>query len=165
MRPLTRFFIYSIALFLVIIIAMKPYNWFCQVSTKCQKVYVSDLFPSFEGNNDIDIVLEIKNYNADLDFLIMGYDTISTVSGRKNVVKYQIKNLTDNTINFRPKFYIEPKKLAKYVNLTDCLCFEKYSIDGGKELNLQASFKIDSDIDELFLEEEALDITIGYILN
>lgn len=166
MRPITRLFFYSIALFLLIVIALKPYNWFCQTSGKCQKIYVSDLFPTFEGDNEINLILEAKSHNPDLDFMIMGYDTISTVSGRKNVVKYKIKNLSNKRMVFRPKFHVEPKQFEKYVNRSDCLCFEDYALDANDEINLQAAFSIDSDIDkDHFKDSDTVDILISYSLN
>jgi cytochrome c oxidase assembly protein Cox11 len=164
MRPLTRFFIYSFLTLILCIIAARPYNWFCEFSGKCQKFYFSDLLPDFEGNTPINIVLETENNNKNLEFIVDGYDTIRTVSGRKNVVNYRVKNNSDNSIKFKPQLYILPENFDKYVKRLDCLCFEEHLVGKGKEIKLQASFKIDSDIesDKLFKEDPKQVVTIGY---
>lgn len=146
---------------------MRPYNWFCQVSNKCAKIYISDFMPSIEGNIDINIVLEAINYNNKLDFIVDGYDTITTVSERKVVVKYKVKNLSKKDINFRPKFSVTPEEFTKYIKRNDCLCFEDHEIEAGKEITLQFSFRIDSDIEEdpNFYNNENQSIRIGYYVN
>lgn len=167
MRPITRFFLYSFGIFFILFVALQPFNWFCQISRKCQKVYLLDLIPSFEGDTKINVVLEIKNFRKDLEFIVNDVDTITTVSGRKNTVNYKVKNNSNRVIKFKPKFYTEPKSLSKYINSRDCLCFEEYKLQKGEELDLQASFRIDADVekDGDFTGLENNTIVVGYSVN
>ena len=103
MRPVTRFIVYTFLLFLLFLVSLRPYNWICQTTNACHKFYLSDLIPRFEGEDIININFEIINTRDDVDFIIDGYDTISTVSERKNTVSYRVKNLSDKIIYFRPK--------------------------------------------------------------
>ncbi|MBU6339190.1 MAG: cytochrome c oxidase assembly protein [Rickettsiales bacterium] len=161
---MTRFFVYSFLIFILCLIATRPYNWFCEFSGKCQKFYLSDLIPDFEGSTPINIVLTAESNNKKLEFIVDGYDTIRTVSGRKNVVNYRVKNLSNDAVKFRPQFHISPDNFEEYVKRIDCLCFEDHIISKGKEMSLQASFKIDSDIesDKSFKEDQKQVISIGY---
>ncbi len=166
MRPITRFFLYFVLIFCVLLpVALRPYNWFCQSSGKCQKIYLSDFLPSFEGSTKIKINLEAISYRKDLTFMVYGYDTITTVSGRKNVVNYKVKNLSNRDMSFRPKFTVTPQDVEGLVKRRDCLCFEEHIIKKGEELNLQSSFELESEADDYFLQEKGDVLTISYTIN
>lgn len=166
MRPITRFFLYSILIFCVLLpLTLKPYNLFCQSSGKCQKIYLSDLLPSFEGTTKINVNIEAVSFRKDLTFMVAGYDTITTVSGRRNVVNYKVQNLSNRDMSFRPKFAVTPQDVAGLVKRKDCLCFEEYRIKKGEELNLQSSFELSSEADDYFLREKGETLTISYTIN
>ena len=97
--------------------------------------------------------------------MVYGYDTITTVSGRKNVVNYKVKNLSNRDMSFRPKFTVTPQDVEGLVKRRDCLCFEEHIIKKGEELNLQSSFELESEADDYFLQEKGDVLTISYTIN
>ncbi len=127
---------------------MQPYNWFCGITNKCSPIEISSLIPRREGNKPVDVFFEITNYRADLK-LEPAEDHISTVSGRKNVVAYRAKNLTNKTITFRTEFFVRPENLKDHVKTYDCLCFGEHKLKSGEEVELKMSFVIDEEaVDE-----------------
>ncbi len=165
MHPVLRKFVYLALTFLVLLVALQPYNRFCNFSGKCSAIYLSDLLPTTEGGTQILVVMEAMNYRSDLDFEVFEPRTLNTVSGKKNTVTYRVKNLSDHEIKFRPEFYVEPKEFEKYVSRQECLCFREHLIKKGEELILPTTFKLKSEIDAdpIFKETDA-QFRIGYKL-
>ncbi len=161
---LSKYFIRFLTIFLLIFLSLKPFNWFCNYSQKCQPIFLSDFLPSFEGNKSITIIPIAKNYNKYLEFDIVTKN-FTSVTGRKNVITYKVKNLTQGTVIFRPKFYIEPKDYSYYLIRKNCLCFEDIVLKKGEEKELNFNFKVKKDFDENYLEKaEERTIRLGYII-
>lgn len=148
MHPILRWSLYLSLIIFVGFVAIRPYNWFCKISTKCTEINIADLMPSVEGNQPIRAAMEARNYRADIEFEVIDPKMINTVSGRKNTVTYSVKNLSDHTVKFRPEFSVEPKEFKEYVARQECLCFREYSLAKGESMVIPASFKFKSAIDE-----------------
>lgn len=151
---LFRIFFRLAIIFTIIVFAMQPYNWFCGITNKCSPIEFSSLIPSREGEKPVDVFFEITNYRVDLK-LEPVEDHISTVSGRKNVVIYRAKNLTNKTITFRAEFLIRPEFLKGHVKTFDCLCLGEHKLKGGEEAELKMSFAIDEKAVDVALENQA----------
>lgn len=163
MPKILRTLLYLALIFFVIFLLSQPYNWFCHSSGKCDGIYLSDFAIEKEGEYQIITLLEVKNYRTDISFEAKEPRLIYTTTGKKNVVNYQIRNLTNTKIKFRPKFYIEPKQFDKYLIRRDCLCFREYNLDAGETLDLHSIFKFDStlELDPEF-NKNGMQIRIGY---
>ncbi|NBV06599.1 MAG: hypothetical protein EBS06_05120 [Proteobacteria bacterium] len=164
MHPTLRKMLYLALIFFVIFVALQPYNYFCNYSNKCQGIYLSELFPSPEGETQISAIMEIKNLRNDIIFETEEPKIIYTVSGKKNIANYRIENNSDKTIRFRPEFYVEPKEFKKYVIRRECLCFREYKLRRGEVILVHSSFKIDPAIekDPIFIRDKP-NIRIGYL--
>ncbi len=164
MNPILRRLLYLSLIFFVIFVVLQPYNRFCSYSGKCEGIYVSDLVWQREGNLQINIIMEAQNKRADIDFETIDPKLIYTVSGRKNIANYRITNTSNNTVIFRPKFYVEPQSLAQYLIRRECLCSQEYSVKKGQTLVVRSIFKIDPAIEKdlLFNKDQPI-IRIGYI--
>ena len=159
---LSKYFIRFLTISLLIFLVLKPYNWFCNYSQKCQPIYLSELLPTFEGKKPITIIPQAKNYNKYLEFESLT-KSFRTVSGRKNTIKFKVKNLTQSYVKFRPEFYINPQDYDYYIIRQNCLCFEEITLQKDEERELIFTFKVKRvfDTEEANTDEERT-IFIGY---
>ncbi len=148
MSPILRRLLYvTLACFLLLAL-LNPYNWICRMSGKCNEIILSNILPTVEGNRQITVVMEAINQRSDIEFEAIDPKLFLTVSGRKNSTTYRVKNLSDQTVKFRPEFTIEPKEMSKYISRDQCLCFREYKIKKGEEIILPVSFRLKSKIDQ-----------------
>ena len=146
MHPLIRILFRLGALFLVAFMLVQPFNWFCNLSGKCQPFYFSYYIPKQQGTKPIEVSLEVTNLRNDLD-LAADKSPLTTVSGKKNSVIYYAKNLSDHEITFRPRLIVEPESLDKYIIRYQCLCFNDYTLKPGEQKTLEMRFAIDHKIE------------------
>lgn len=170
MSPKLRPFFYLAAAILIIFIAIKPYNWFCQLTSKCQQFYLSELMErddNAEGAQNINIIFQVKNTNPKVSLTASNH-AISTLTGKYITVDYKAKNLYDGMAKFKIQFYVKPKELEEWVKRRDCLCFNTYKLKNGETIDLHSSFKIIKGIEtsEYFdLNKDAkMEIIIGYVV-
>jgi cytochrome c oxidase assembly protein Cox11 len=140
-----------------------PFNWFCNISGKCQPIDLSFSLPMSEGKEKINVAMEISNYHEGLEFTVLT-PQISTVTGRKNTVNYRAKNISKHKIKFRPTLIIEPENFDKYIKRSDCLCAREYRLDPGEEITLRMSFVLDKKLleDEVYRGKEGMVVRIRY---
>lgn len=166
MNPILRRLLYLALIFFVILVLLQPYNRFCSSSGKCEGIYLSDFIPHHEGDLQISILMEAQNKRGDIDFETVEPQLIYTVSGRKNIANYRIRNTSNHTVIFRPKFYVEPQEFTKYLIRRECLCSREFKIKKGETIVVRSIFKIDPEIekDPAFNKDKPY-IRIGYILD
>ena len=162
MSPVLRALLYLALTFFAIFLAIKPYNWFCQISEKCHELVLANLIPEAEGNHQIKVLMEARDEREDIDFEVVEPKMFNTVSGRKNETTYRIKNITKHSVKFRPEFSVEPKEFTKYINRQECLCFREYKIEEGEQIIVPASFYIKGKINAEDANKENLTIRIIY---
>jgi cytochrome c oxidase assembly protein Cox11 len=146
MNPKLRITLQIIAAFFVILFLIQPYNWFCQLSQSCKPFYLSYYLPKREGTKNINIDFSAENYRRDVTFT-PDKPSLTTVSGRKNVVIYTIRNSSKKFIKVRPKMIIEPKEVEDFIIRHECLCFKQYTIKAGGSLELRLEFELDKKIE------------------
>jgi cytochrome c oxidase assembly protein Cox11 len=152
-------------IFALIFFASKPYNFFCNLTNKCQPFYFSYLIPKKEGKTPVTLNFEITNYRQGLDFRVLS-DSFQTVSNRKNIVNYSAKNTSNRTIKFNTELVVEPEYLEEYITRYQCLCSQQYSLKPNEEIKLRMIFLID----EEFFKYRKLrnledDLKIRYVVN
>lgn len=159
MHPTLRIAVRITLFFLIIFVAVQPFNLFCKITSKCQPFYFSYYLPKLEGKTPINVALEVTNYRKDLDFSA-SEPAIATVGGRKNIATYFVKNLSDREIRFRPALQIEPENLDKYVIRYECLCSNEYKLKKNEFLELKMRFEISKKIEKEqgFLEDGVIKI-------
>lgn len=142
----------------------KPYNFFCNLTNKCQPFYFAYLIPKKEGTTPIVINFEVTNYNRELDFRVLN-SRLETVANRINIVNYSAKNNSKRKIKFQPKFVTEPEYFDEFITRYQCLCSSQYSLKPGEEIKLQMIFVVGKEIFEIEeFEKIKNSLKIRYVL-
>lgn len=160
MNPALLLTIRLLAVLLIAFFAIQPFNWFCQISQKCQPFFLSYYFPKEIGKR-IRLSVNALDYSDKVEFTVIKPDE-ETYTNNKESAIYHVKNISKKTINFRPTLIVEPKYVAKYLIRYQCLCLHKYRLKAGEEIEMKMEFMIDKKIenDERFNKDEL--INIGY---
>lgn len=160
MNPLLRIFIRFAAILTIAFFAIQPFNWFCQISQKCQPFFLSYYF-SKEIGKKINLSVNALDYSEKVEFTVLKPEE-EAYTNLKTLAIYHVKNISKKTINFRPALIVEPKYVEKYLIRYQCLCLHKYRLKAGEEIDMRMEFMIDKKIesDERFNENEL--INIGY---
>lgn len=165
MNPAIKISLRIVIIFALLFFASKPYNFFCNLTNKCQPFYFSYLIPKKEGKTPIILNFEVTNYREGLDFRVLS-DGFKTVTNRKNIVNYIAKNTSNRTIKFHPKFVLEPGYLEEYITRYQCLCSSQYTLKPNEEIKLQMIFLIEEKIFEDYNRSKDLEsgLKIRYVL-
>ena len=128
-------------IFVISLAIVKPFNWFCQITQKCEPFYFSYHFLLPEGKKKIDVEFGAINYREDLLFTV---DTpiLETVINRKNTVTYRAKNLSKRAIYFRPILLVEPESAMEHIIRYECPCSRKYKLKKGGEIEMKMTFRL-----------------------
>ena len=154
MSPILRALVYLALIFFTIFVAVKPYNWVCRFSKKCNEIVFDNFIPSIEGNQEITTIMEAVDQRDDVEFEVDEPKILYTVTGRKNVVTYHIKNISRDTIKIRPKFSVEPKEAEKFISRQECLCFREYKLKRGETIVVPTSFTFKSKLEQAIAEKK-----------
>ena len=146
MHPLIRILIRTTIILFVIIAAIQPFNWFCQITQACRPFYLSYYIPKRQGTLSINLAFEATSYNEDIVFS-QEEPAMMTVGNRKNIVTYYIKNNSRKIFRFQPKLSVEPDYTEKYLIRYECPCFRGYKLKPGEEMKLRMEFEIDRAIE------------------
>jgi len=130
---------------LVVYIAVKPYNWFCKLSSKCSPLHLEALFQKKEVGAPFDVAFEVKNLNESISFEADA-PMMQTVFNRKSSMAFYIKNISARQVTFRPQLVIEPVNTKQYVEVYDCLCSQEYTLKAGESIKTSMEFMVDSDM-------------------
>lgn len=138
MHPFLNFFIRVFLLLIIGIIIIKPYNIYCSTTGKCSGINLIEFIPDNKFKEGIGSYhLEFINLNPNIHLDISSdFLELSTVSGRKNVVTYTIKNIskTDKDVKFKLKFKTDPSYEIKRIKVHECLCNKTYKLKPGREM-------------------------------
>jgi len=156
MNPKAKLFLRVLLFLALLFFASKPYNFFCNLTNKCQPFYLAYLLPKKEGKTPIVINFEVTNYRENLEFEVLA-PVLKTVANRRNVATYRAKNTSKKTIKFTPQLIFEPEDISDYITRYQCLCEHSYSIKPGEEIKLRMIFSIDEGFDD---ELETYDRTL-----
>ena len=160
MNPALLLTIRLLAVLLIAFFAIQPFNWFCQISQKCQPFFLSYYFPKEIGKK-IRLSVNALDYSEKVEFTVIKPDEETYTNSKESAI-YHVKNISKKTINFRPTLIVEPKYVAEYLIRYQCLCLHKYRLKAGEEIDIMMEFMIDKKIesDKRFNKDEL--INIGY---
>lgn len=147
MHPLLRISVRLTTIFIIVFFAIQPFNWFCSITQKCNTIYLSSFIPKREGIDNIKLKFEVTNYSQKVDFKVI-QKTLTTVSGRKNVVFYRAKNVSKKHIRINPALFVKPKYVEKYLTRYECLCTRQFKIAPGEEIEMRMEFEIKNSISD-----------------
>ena len=122
MHPLTRFIVRCTIAFVLIFLSAQIFNRFCLFSYRCQPFYFSKYWPRTQGEKSFSIDFEV------------------------NSVEFFAKNISKQSIVFRPSLLVKPDIFEKYIKRINCLCSHEYSLASGQSAKLRMEFFIDPKI-------------------
>ncbi len=166
MHPVLRLLLRLSAIFAIAFFASKPFNFFCNLTSKCQPFYFSNLIPaSFlawqEGTQPIIANFEVTNFREGLEFLTT-QTKLETVGNRKNTVVFHVKNTSNKTIKFRPQLIVEPEDAASYIESYQCLCQSDHVLKPQEEKDLPMIFLFDPKIVDDVFDGKNAEVKIRY---
>jgi cytochrome c oxidase assembly protein Cox11 len=141
MRPFYKILLRIFIIFAIAFFAIQPYNWYCGITQSCDSFSLYDLAPFQEGTIPVEVFFEIKSYSSKLAFEPLE-PSITTVSNKKNIVTYRVKNLSKDTIRFRPKLVVTPKYFEDGIVTYECLCSHLYKLKPKEVRELQMKFLV-----------------------
>lgn len=160
---LIKFVTYSLAVILIALLLIKPFNYFCSLTSKCSSLILSYYLPTKKGKHDFEINLLAQNQLPDVEFRVIT-PKIKLNSGQSATIIYTAKNLTNHKIKIRPGYFIEPEDADDYIERYECLCFKEHILAPNQEIQMPFRFKIDPKIDDNQYFYKNNIITIGYKL-
>ncbi|MBM3579636.1 MAG: hypothetical protein FJX34_02545, partial [Alphaproteobacteria bacterium] len=139
-----------------------PYNWYCQITNKCQQFLLSYYIPREAGNDPFDITFEVTNYHKDIIFYPSITEVKEALAGKKYEIFYHVENLTKKVIYLSPKLIIEPAYAERYLIRYQCLCSRRYKLNPKERIDLRMEFEFKKEIenDETFSSSQEQNKTI-----
>ena len=147
MNPTFRYIFMFAKIFLVILLIIQPYNFYCNLTSKCRPFYFSYLIPKREGKVEFKITPETINYIEDL-IIAPEQESLTTVVNRKNIVTYTVKNDSEHFIRFRPSFYVLPEEMDQYITRFECDCSKTFKLKKGQSTTMKVEFELKREFEE-----------------
>ncbi len=141
MNPKFRLFFRIAIIFIVLLLMIQPYNSYCNITSKCEPLSFSSLIPKREGKIEAKISFGIKNYIEGLEIKTQQVSLV-TVSGRKNIINYTVKNNGKKFVRFRVQPFFNPEDLDHAIKIYHCPCGGQKKVKGGEEVTLKMEFSI-----------------------
>lgn len=109
----------------------------------------------------------IVQFNADVD---RGFawdfrpeqKRVTAQVGVSNLVSYEAKNKTAQTLTGTSVYNVSPEKAARYFHKTQCFCFARQTLQGGQRADFPIQFYLSPDFAEDPEMEDVKIITLSY---
>jgi cytochrome c oxidase assembly protein subunit 11 len=162
-KTLISFLAIAIIMFGLSFAFIPLYNLFCRITGfgGTGKIVRNEVNPNL-GTQNIKIF-----FNADIDpKLKMEFKPkvrrINSLTGKRNLVFYQVKNISDKNIKAIASYNISPPAAGEYFSKIDCFCFYEQNFKPGQEIDLPISFYIDKDIEKDPFLHNLKEVTLSY---
>ncbi len=132
----------------VVFLLLKPYNQLCRTVNWCNPVSFSYLLPDLKGDKLINFELVAVSDYKNVDFKVVGEDSIVLKSGSKYTIDYEVINNSKKDIEVRPMRFFSNSKILDYLEFYECLCFQSHKIKAGEKKVLSVRFRLKSSIDK-----------------
>jgi cytochrome c oxidase assembly protein subunit 11 len=152
----------AVGMFGLAFAAVPLYDLFCKVTGYAGTPKTNVTLPEKQGVKKYEVF-----FNADIskelnwEFKPVQRQVV-TVSGKRNLIFYYAKNMSDKTITGTATFNVTPLKAGKYFNKISCFCFTKQELKPGETQNFPVSFFIDPRIDDDPYMKDITQITLSY---
>ena len=167
MHPYLKISLKLLVAFAVIFFLVQPFNWYCQLTQKCQPFYLTYYFPKKEGTQTITAFISGQSRFRDIDFVSDRY-AVETVANRKNIVKFTLKNNSKKITYVFPKMTVNPPSAKDYIINYECPCFQSFRLKPKEVLIVNYEFefndKIENDEEIRRIEEEVGGVQIDFKL-
>jgi cytochrome c oxidase assembly protein Cox11 len=151
--------VYLVAILLIALLLIKPFNFFCNLSSKCHPIILSYYLPTKKGTQNFEVNFEAKNHLSSVEFKALSQKTMIR-TGQNITIIFTAKNLSNYPIKIRPEYFIEPENANKYITRYECLCLKEHTIMVGQEIQMPFRIKIDPEIekDQYFTKNKIINI-------
>ncbi len=139
--------VYVVAFLLITLLLIKPFNFFCSLSSKCSPIILSYYLPTQKGHKDFEVNFEAQNQLSTLEFKVLNPKAVMK-AGQNITVIFTAKNLTNQEITIRPEYFIDPQNTDQYLTRYECLCFKEHIMPAGQEIQMPFRIKIDPEIEK-----------------
>ena len=170
------FFAFNIILLLLLLTLSFPlYNLISKISGYNQITeisdndYVKDSSKS-ETNKQIPQIIDRKmtieflaEVNESLSWEVRSLEDIIELNiGESRVIKFEGKNISNETIVATADFIAQPEKILPYLIKTECFCFTEQSLEPGQSQIFTMIFFLDPSLDQDLDLEEIKNLTFTY---
>lgn len=146
MHPLLKIFLKIFIVCVAIFFLTKPLNWYCQLTQDCKPFYLSYYFPKKEGKRNLYATVTAKSKFRDVDFIADKYE-IESVTNRKNIVKFTLKNNSKKIHYVFPKINITPPEVSNYIVKYECPCLQTYRLKPKETLIVNFEFEFSEELE------------------
>ncbi len=151
-----------LAMFLFSFASVPLYSLFCKVTGYGGTPQINISKNMQKGNRKIEVYFNsdvARNLNWEFK---PKQRKIKTLTGERNLVFYQARNLSKKTITGTATYNVTPFKAGKYFSKIDCFCFSQQVLKGGENTELPVSFYIDPEIENDPFLKDVSQITLSY---
>lgn len=162
MNSKLHYFFTLLKFIIIIFLIVQPYNYFCNLTEKCNPFYFSSLIPRSEGKEPLEVTFKASNYIEGLE-LTPAIDSLKTVANRKNSMIYKVKNTSNKMIRFKSEFYLDPPQMEEYITKYECRCSKERKLKVGEESTIEMKFSFDKGIESQLYDLEGENrFTVGF---
>ena len=162
----------SILLLIVILVSSIPFTGYLKKISINDNQFVKDqvvINPNAKSLKIIDRMMTIK-LNAEVDGSLQWdfqalKDAIEIKVGQNSIVKYEGKNLSNQTITATADFIALPEKIIPYLIKTECFCFTEQTLAPGESQVFTMVFFLDPSLDSDIDLKDIKDLVFTYRLS
>jgi cytochrome c oxidase assembly protein subunit 11 len=139
-----------IAILLLIMILIQPYNLYCKITGSCFPVTFSSIGFNRAGDKylNINFAAQINDEAKNIVEFYPKEKAIKIRSGKTIHNFYLAKNLSNKPVIIKTKMKLEPFWVNQYLERIECLCFKNQPLNAKEEKSLPVSFRIKPEIEE-----------------
>ena len=147
-------YLFSILILIVILVLSIPFADYLKKISFNDNQFVKNqvaINPNVKSSKVIDRMMIIK-FNAEVEGSLQWNfhalkDSIEIKVGQNSIVKYEGRNLSNQTISATADFIVLPEKIIPYLIKTECFCFTEQTLKPGESQVFTMVFYLDSSLD------------------
>tara|TARA_Y100000590_G_scaffold468410_1_gene651092 strand:- start:6253 stop:6795 length:543 start_codon:yes stop_codon:yes gene_type:complete len=153
-KKITIIYLISILLLIIILISSIPISNFLKKINLDDNQFVKDqiiINPNAKPDQIIERKVKIKfeaRTDKSLNWQFYSLqDSVEINIGEVSIIKYEGKNISNETITATADFTVLPKKIIPYIIKTECFCFTEQTLKPGESQIFTMAFFLDPSID------------------
>ena len=148
------------AMICLVVASVPLYNLFCKVTGYSGTA--SSSFSEHIGSKEYLVQFDaIGPKNENINFKVRKRN-IKTLTGKNNLVIFELKNTSSEPINVTALYNVLPSKAAQYFVKIECFCYEDLTFPANSSNNLPVSFYLDPAIEDDPFLKNIDKITLSY---
>ncbi len=136
------------------------YSLWCDITNTKMNPNNPSATPVIVGEREVKVFFESKTYDNLPVRFYPAEPAVTVKVGEDRLTHYRFKNLSTETVRFRPIHMVSPNLAAKYFSMKVCFCFNDQTIEPGESVEYPVMFTFNPDMDE-----RVTSVTIRYSLH